>query len=306
MPLDQFRAWLEAQARPAAALSAIRRSDRQRFWRTAAPPVTPSAAAQLTGGLVRISPMWAVAWRSPRERFDMRAENSCVGSAHTDRIKPGVHMPAFRDAAARSGPIDICLPCGAAVRVDPEPAPLAPEHVQRKAQEQRLLKAWETPTGWRYWSAVNNQHVGLWYTAAAFVFFLFGGALALLMRIQLAFPNNDFLSAETLQPDLHGARLGDDVSLRRPDLRGVLDPDPAADARRARSAVSAAVGVRVLELRPRRRLPVRLDLLRRRAERRLVHVPAADLERISRTSAPTSGCSGSRSSKSRRSPRPSS
>jgi cytochrome c oxidase subunit I+III len=81
------------------------------------------------------------------------------------------------------------------VSIDPEPAAPAPVHVQR-AQADRLLKAWETPTGWRYWSSVNNQHVGVWYTAAAFIFFLFGGALALLMRIQLALPNNDFLSAE--------------------------------------------------------------------------------------------------------------
>ena len=78
--------------------------------------------------------------------------------------------------------------------IDPGPAPLAPEHV-RKAQEQRLIDTWSTPAGWRYWSAVNNVHVGLWYTCAAFVFFLFGGALALLMRVQLAFPDNDFLSA---------------------------------------------------------------------------------------------------------------
>src|SRR5687768_3144418 len=79
--------------------------------------------------------------------------------------------------------------------LDPGPAPPAPEHL-RKAQEQRLLDAWSTPAGWRYWSAVNNMHVGLWYTCAAFVFFLFGGALALLVRVQLAFPDNDFLSAE--------------------------------------------------------------------------------------------------------------
>jgi cytochrome c oxidase subunit I+III len=58
----------------------------------------------------------------------------------------------------------------------------------QRAQADRLLKAWETPTGWRYWSSVNNLHVGVWYTAAAFFFFLFGGALALLMRIQLAVP----------------------------------------------------------------------------------------------------------------------
>ncbi|KAA5542620.1 cytochrome c oxidase subunit I [Roseiconus nitratireducens] len=60
----------------------------------------------------------------------------------------------------------------------------------------RLLKAWETPRGWRYWSAVNNSEVGLWYTIAAFTFFLFGGVLALVMRIQLAFPENDFLTAD--------------------------------------------------------------------------------------------------------------
>jgi cytochrome c oxidase subunit I+III len=52
------------------------------------------------------------------------------------------------------------------------------------------------PTGWRYWSAVNNTQVGLWYTTTTFVFLLFGGVLALLMRIQLAVPGNDFLSAE--------------------------------------------------------------------------------------------------------------
>jgi cytochrome c oxidase subunit I+III len=92
------------------------------------------------------------------------------------------------------------------VRTDPEPAAPAPEHVQR-AQAERLLKAWKTPQGWRYWSSVNNQHVGLWYTSAAFAFFIFGGVLALLMRIQLAFPDNGFLSAELYNQifTLHGS-----------------------------------------------------------------------------------------------------
>ncbi|WP_372896726.1 cytochrome c oxidase subunit I [Stieleria sp.] len=60
----------------------------------------------------------------------------------------------------------------------------------------RLLDAWRTPTGWRYWTAVNNSEVGLWYVVASFTFFLFGGILALLMRIQLALPDNDFLTAD--------------------------------------------------------------------------------------------------------------
>jgi cytochrome c oxidase subunit I+III len=77
-------------------------------------------------------------------------------------------------------------------------SPLAeapPEHV-RKAQAERLIEVWSAPTGLRYWSAVNNTEVGVWYTALAFIFLLFAGVLALLMRIQLAVPNNDFLSAE--------------------------------------------------------------------------------------------------------------
>ena len=67
----------------------------------------------------------------------------------------------------------------------------------QRAQEDRLRKVWAKPKGWRYWSAVNNTEVGVWYTATAFLFFLFGGVLALLIRIQLAIPNNTFLSAET-------------------------------------------------------------------------------------------------------------
>ncbi|RYD41585.1 MAG: cytochrome ubiquinol oxidase subunit I, partial [Verrucomicrobiaceae bacterium] len=80
---------------------------------------------------------------------------------------------------------------------DPEPLAHEPPRELQKAQEERLSKVWEAPKGWRYWSAVNNTKVGVWYTATAFLFFLFGGVLALLMRIQLAVPGNDFMSAET-------------------------------------------------------------------------------------------------------------
>jgi cytochrome c oxidase subunit I+III len=79
---------------------------------------------------------------------------------------------------------------------DPEPLRETPPEAVRRAQEERLLKAWHTPEGWRYWSAVNNTEVGLWYTAATFFFMLFAGVLALMMRVQLATPNNDFISAE--------------------------------------------------------------------------------------------------------------
>ena len=82
------------------------------------------------------------------------------------------------------------------LQTDVEPLKSAPPEDIQAAQTERLLEAWKTPTGWRYWSAVNNSEVGLWYTGATFFFLLFGGVLALLMRIQLARPRNDFLSAE--------------------------------------------------------------------------------------------------------------
>jgi len=78
---------------------------------------------------------------------------------------------------------------------DPDPLSETPPLELRRAQEERLLEAWRTPTGWRYRSAVNNSEVGLWYCVASFGFFLFGGILTLLIRIQLAVPGNRFLSA---------------------------------------------------------------------------------------------------------------
>ncbi len=90
---------------------------------------------------------------------------------------------------------------------DVGPLEEAPPVEVRRAQADRLLKAWETPKGWRYWSAVNNSEVGMWYTTVAFCFFIFGGILALLMRTQLAVPENDFVSADFYNQlfSLHGS-----------------------------------------------------------------------------------------------------
>ncbi|KSV68867.1 cytochrome B561 [Sinorhizobium sp. GW3] len=67
---------------------------------------------------------------------------------------------------------------------------------ERAAQSERLRKVWENPHGWRYWTSVNNTQVGLWYASTAFIFLLFAGALALIMRAQLAMPDNDLVSAD--------------------------------------------------------------------------------------------------------------
>ena len=94
------------------------------------------------------------------------------------------------------------LQSSASKRGDPQDDPSV-----RAEQEQRLLAAWRTPSGWRYWSAVNNSEVGKWYIATALFFFLFAGVLALLMRVQLAVPENSFLSEELYNQamTLHGS-----------------------------------------------------------------------------------------------------
>jgi cytochrome c oxidase subunit I+III len=71
-----------------------------------------------------------------------------------------------------------------------------PKEELARAQAQRLLAIWRTPGGFRYWSSVNNSDVGIWYMAATFAFFLFAGALALLLRVQLARPESGVVSAE--------------------------------------------------------------------------------------------------------------
>ncbi|MFD1343116.1 cytochrome c oxidase subunit I [Litorisediminicola beolgyonensis] len=85
--------------------------------------------------------------------------------------------------------------------------PVDPE--LQKAQEERLRAVWDDPKGWRYWSAVNNSEVGAWYSLTAFGFMMVAGILALLMRIQLAVPDNEFLSAERFNQffTMHGSAM---------------------------------------------------------------------------------------------------
>ncbi|MCR5858619.1 cytochrome c oxidase subunit I [Mesorhizobium sp. J428] len=76
----------------------------------------------------------------------------------------------------------------------------------KAAEETQLRAVWATPKGWRYWTSVNNTQVGLWYGSTAFAFMLFAGLLGLLIRAQLAVPQNDLLTAETYNQvyTLHG------------------------------------------------------------------------------------------------------
>ncbi|HEX6708513.1 MAG TPA: cbb3-type cytochrome c oxidase subunit I [Albitalea sp.] len=62
---------------------------------------------------------------------------------------------------------------------------------------ERLQRAWKTPRGWRSLTAVNNTTIGLLYVGTAAGFLVLAGVLALLMRTQLAWPENTLIGPTT-------------------------------------------------------------------------------------------------------------
>ncbi|HEX5683817.1 MAG TPA: cbb3-type cytochrome c oxidase subunit I [Ideonella sp.] len=73
-----------------------------------------------------------------------------------------------------------------------------PNTLPRPADElQRLERAWRLPRGWRALTAVNNTYIGKLYIGTAFLFLLLAGALALVMRAQLAVPEAGLVGPDT-------------------------------------------------------------------------------------------------------------
>ena len=81
----------------------------------------------------------------------------------------------------------------------PRPAASAPLYPQSSGEDglQRLQAAWAMPRRFGFFTEVVNNHIGVLYVATGFLFFLGAGVLALLMRIQLAYPGMTFLDAST-------------------------------------------------------------------------------------------------------------
>ncbi|HEV2292202.1 MAG TPA: cbb3-type cytochrome c oxidase subunit I, partial [Tepidisphaeraceae bacterium] len=76
-------------------------------------------------------------------------------------------------------------------------------------QFDRFYQTWEGPTGIRIFSTVDNTPLGPAMMIMSFTFLLIGGLIALLMRIQLAVPNNTFLGPETYNQlfTMHGSTM---------------------------------------------------------------------------------------------------
>ncbi len=78
---------------------------------------------------------------------------------------------------------------------DPAATSALPNSLPRPPGElEQLKKLWDPPPGLRFLTIINNNYIGVFYVGAAFLFFVLAGILALLMRTQLAVPENDFVS----------------------------------------------------------------------------------------------------------------
>ena len=104
-----------------------------------------------------------------------------------------------------------------------------------------LDEIWHTPhTLYGRLATVDHKMIGIRYLVTAFVFLVLGGLEALLMRAQLARPNQHLLSPEAVQPALHDARHDDDLpGTPSPILSGLQQLSLAAPARLARHGVPA-------------------------------------------------------------------
>ncbi|GGW34564.1 cytochrome ubiquinol oxidase subunit I [Gemmobacter lanyuensis] len=75
---------------------------------------------------------------------------------------------------------------------------LGPRRSRALQLHRKLITVWSAPPGWRGWLVTtNNNDIGLLFLGVATAFFVIGGLLAMLIRIQLATPRSAFMAAET-------------------------------------------------------------------------------------------------------------
>ena len=145
------------------------------------------------------------------------------------------------------------------------PAGTRPTRSARRAQTKRWVD-WVTTT--------DHKKIGIMYLVTTFVFFMLGGVEALLMRVQLAEPNNTLLSGEHYNQllTLHGTTMV--FLFVVPVMAGLRQLLRAADDRRAGHGVPAAERALVLAAAGRRDRLLR-DALLPSARGRLVELSAA-------------------------------
>src|SRR4051794_3881702 len=87
---------------------------------------------------------------------------------------------------------------------------LAPAAVVGTGTTLGVFKRPNSTHGWRSWlTTVDHKRIGIMYGCAAMFFFVVGGVGALFIRLQLARPNNNVLSAGTYNElfTMHGTTM---------------------------------------------------------------------------------------------------
>src|SRR5436190_11641824 len=78
------------------------------------------------------------------------------------------------------------------------------------AEDRRLTRIWETPTGLATWAGtVDHKIIGARYMTTAFLFFALAGIEAFMMRVQLARAANNVLSPDVYNQffTMHGTTM---------------------------------------------------------------------------------------------------
>ena len=93
-----------------------------------------------------------------------------------------------------------------------------------------LARIWNNAPGWRgQLTAVNHGTVGLRFIATGFAFLLAGGALAMFIRLQLAWPGN-----QVLDPERYAQFVSQDHQVDVLDVGAFLVEVPQQPAERGR------------------------------------------------------------------------
>src|SRR5947208_2440141 len=130
---------------------------------------------------------------------DRRSPNDQTGQQHA-------HGPADRGRVARR----LGLSGKSQMSGARDTAAVLDSDLAAGALERQLGVTWRTPAGVLGWLAtVDHKMVGRRYILTAFVFLLLGGLLALLMRAQLARPENRLVGADLYNQlfTMHGANM---------------------------------------------------------------------------------------------------
>ena len=149
----------------------------------------------------------------PARRMDRRSAGAEAGREHAAQSAAGRRSQRAR-RLSRHAPLAAHGHSGR----HPRKAPTASRATCIGNAAEQLEQAWGDKPGLMGWlCTVDHKVVGRRFIATAFGFFVAGGILAALMRLQLAQAREHVDRTGPLQPAVHDARHDDDVPVRRAD-----------------------------------------------------------------------------------------